>query len=139
MTTTMLTTGTVLEVHLCGKCGVEFAMPQSMRDARRKDGETFYCPNGHPRVFRETTEQKLQRDLESARKQRDWARARATATSDQLAAAERSRRALRGVNTRMRNRIAAGVCPCCSRTFQDLAAHMAGQHPNFTASEAHDG
>ena len=38
---------------------------------------------------------------------------------------------MRGVATRMKNRIKVGVCPCCNRTFQDLAKHMASQHKDF--------
>lgn len=28
-------------------------------------------------------------------------------------------------------RIAAGVCPCCRRSFTDLARHMSSQHPDY--------
>jgi hypothetical protein len=27
--------------------------------------------------------------------------------------------------------VANGVCPCCNRTFQNLARHMAGKHPDY--------
>lgn len=37
----------------CGECGVDFCLPKPLYEARREDGQTFYCPNGHPRVFRE--------------------------------------------------------------------------------------
>jgi hypothetical protein len=30
-----------------------------------------------------------------------------------------------------KERVSAGVCPCCTRTFQNLAQHMANQHPDF--------
>jgi hypothetical protein len=33
--------------------------------------------------------------------------------------------------TRIKKRVAAGVCPCCNRSFKDLARHMAGQHPDY--------
>lgn len=45
--------------------------------------------------------------------------------------AERSASAYKGQATRLRNRIKAGVCPRCNRTFQNLQRHMAGQHPEF--------
>lgn len=45
------------------------------------------------------------------------------------------RRAQKGQNTRLKNRIAAGVCPCCNRSFQNVARHMAGQHPDFQKHE----
>lgn len=37
--------------------------------------------------------------------------------------------------TKTRKRIANGVCPCCHRTFQNLARHMAGQHPAYEESD----
>lgn len=40
--------------------------------------------------------------------------------------------AIRGVNTRLRRRIANGGCPCCQRTFGDLAAHMATKHEGYS-------
>jgi hypothetical protein len=51
--------------------------------------------------------------------------------------AKRSLAAQKGVTTRIKRRVANGVCPCCKRTFQDLARHMAGQHPRY--AEATDG
>jgi hypothetical protein len=129
MTTTLLTTGTVLEVTSCCECGVEFAAPARLLDTRREDHQNFYCPNGH------TLHYPGKSKVERLQQQLDWANGRKTALADQLDASERSRRALRGVNTRMRNRVAAGMCPCCKRTFQNLAEHMSGQHPTFAASE----
>lgn len=35
----------------CGKCGTYFGMQKSLRDRRVADHETFYCPNGHGRVY----------------------------------------------------------------------------------------
>jgi hypothetical protein len=48
----------------CGECGVEFCMPEVLLRARKRDGETFYCPNGHPRVFRPTADQERIAELE---------------------------------------------------------------------------
>jgi len=33
--------------------------------------------------------------------------------------------------TRMTNRIAFGVCPCCHRHFDNLQRHIATKHPEF--------
>jgi hypothetical protein len=52
--------------------------------------------------------------------------------------AERRLSATRGVVTRIRNRVANGVCPCCNRTFADLHRHMASQHPEFVEMEQAD-
>ena len=62
------------------------------------------------------------------------------ALEDQLAAAERSARAYRGHLTRMRNRIAAGVCPVpgCRRTgLTQTLRHIASQHPEWLAEHEH--
>ena len=38
---------------------------------------------------------------------------------------------MKGQVTRIKKRVANGVCPCCNRTFKDLAAHMSTQHPDY--------
>lgn len=45
---------------------------------------------------------------------------------------ERSAAAQRGVLTRLKNRVAAGVCPCCHRSFKQLSEHMKMKHPDYT-------
>jgi hypothetical protein len=51
-------------------------------------------------------------------------------------AAERSAAAAKGNVTKLRKRAAAGVCPCCNRTFLALQKHMAHKHPDFRAEAA---
>lgn len=124
---------TILDITIlhCGNCGISFGVPVGFYKQRRHDGVTWYCPNGHPRVFRgETEEAKLQRQLESARAHRD----RLQAENYHL---ENQRRAQKGATTRLKNRIAAGVCPCCTRTFQNLERHMTSQHPGWSDKESH--
>jgi hypothetical protein len=38
--------------------------------------------------------------------------------------------------TKIKNRVGHGVCPCCTRSFQNLARHMASEHPTFAAEAA---
>lgn len=137
MTTYTLTPEITLVTHQCGECGITFAMPDHFRDQRRETGQGFYCPNGHCRVFTETEAARLRRELAASKRRQEWAESRATHERDQREAAERSNSALRGVVTRTKRRAAAGVCQCCSRTFQDVARHMASQHPNYAAA-AHE-
>lgn len=43
-------------------------------------------------------------------------------------------RAVKAAGTRaskLKLRAANGVCPCCNRTFKQLAAHMSSQHPKY--------
>jgi hypothetical protein len=124
--------GTTLEVHQCGTCGVVWAIDEEYLAARRNDHEGWTCPNGHSFVFNgPSEEERLRRQLESERD----SRARLQARLDQ---SEASRRGLKGAATRARNekarviaRIANGVCPCCNRTFENLARHMATKHAEY--------
>jgi len=36
---------------------------------------------------------------------------------------------------RIRDRVKNGVCPCCNRTFTNLADHMRTQHANFGSTD----
>lgn len=113
-----------LTVIGCGHCHLQHAVPDDFLKARKRDGADFYCPAGHRMSYGEGETARLRRQLDSAR-------ARETHARDQAEAAQRSARGYKGAATRIRNRIANGVCPCCNRTFADLARHMAGQHPDF--------
>jgi DNA repair exonuclease SbcCD ATPase subunit len=53
--------------------------------------------------------------------------------------AEHSAIERRKTQTRMRNlkaRIKNGICPCCKRSFVQLARHMATKHPEY--GDAHE-
>lgn len=79
---------------------------------------------GHSWVYKgENLEQKLKR--------REDELARTRADRDQVKA---SNRALKGVVTRTKKRVGNGVCPCCNRTFQQLARHMEAKHPEYADS-----
>lgn len=122
----VFTAGVTFQIMECGNCGTPFAIPMSLYEELKVTQATWYCPNGHARHFTETTESRLRKRLAAAEAARTHER-------DQREAAERSLRAQKGHATRLRRRIAAGTCPCCRRNFQDLARHMAGQHPDYAA------
>lgn len=136
--------GTVaLFVTDCATCGVVYGFSTTLEKRRRDDGQHWFCPNGHHQVFRKTEAERLRDELaeaqrlrEQAERQRDVARAGRTAARDQAQAAERSARAYRGHLTRMRNRIAQGICPVgsCRRNFRNVREHIATEHPEW----AHD-
>lgn len=117
-------------------CGIQHAVPQSLIDEQRRQfnrGQKqigIYCPLGHTWVRVGETE------TEREKKRRERAEARETALRDQLAASERQKAAYKGQATRLRNRAAAGVCPCCTRSFQNLQRHMASQHPTFAGDQS---
>jgi len=120
-----------LESHECGDCGITFAAPKTWWDTRRTKGGTFYCPNGHPRVFRETDVDRLQKQLDTAQRDKKYWESRFTSTRAVLEAEKRSKAAYKGQLTKTKKRIGNGVCPCCNRTFANLHRHMSGQHPEY--------
>lgn len=117
----------------CCTCGVNFLYPAAIYNTtlerRGNGGHPFYCPNGH-RLVRtgETEADKLRRERD--RLKQNEARLEQE-KADALAAAEAAQKAL----ARHKKRSAAGTCPCCSRTFRQLAAHMKNKHPQW-ANEA---
>lgn len=127
-----------LVTETCCRCGVLFAMPDYLRKACLRDhSQEFYCPNGHGQVYTGKTEaQKERKRAEKERELRERAEVRVRSVLDQLESAERSNSALRGVVTRQKNRAAAGVCPCCTRSFQNLQRHMSAKHPDYAAGGA---
>lgn len=123
-----------LEVEVC-TCGVLFAAPKQLLDRCRQTGEGFYCPNGHVLVYGSENE-KLKKKLAAEKD----ARARVQARLDQE---QMHSRAMRGVVTKTKNKLAAteqrianGVCPCCGRTFKELARHMKTKHPEYVSEAA---
>jgi len=108
----------------CGKCGCPMAFESHFLEQRRNDGSTFYCPNGHPRAFRESELAKAQKLLETERKWRMQER-------ELRDAAERREAAAKGQVTKLKNRVGNGVCPCCNRSFTNLRRHMGTKHPEY--------
>ena len=122
---------TTYEVVDCPRCGQLFAITEEYVARRRDDGKTFYCPSGHSMSYTDTTQRQLQRERDRSARlaaQLDQARAERDAT-------ERRRRATKGQLTRVKNRVANGVCPCCNRSFSDLARHMESQHPDYATAD----
>jgi hypothetical protein len=116
--TTLAYTGR-LHVTTCW-CGLPHAIPESLYAQAENHGRSIYCPLGHQWIVKDTFEQKLRREQQ-----------RHEATRDLLAQEERSHAATRGHLTRTKKRVGAGVCPCCHRTFRQLARHMEAKHPDY--------
>lgn len=135
-----ITWSATLVVIDCCACGVLFGVPQDLDRLNQEEGpkRSFWCPNGHQQHYTESTVRKLKAQLEREERWRKNAEARATAAQDQARAAERSAAAYKGRVTRLKNRAAAGVCPCCTRHFENLQRHMSSKHPGFTESAEPD-
>lgn len=116
-----------LRVMDCGTCGTPFAMPETLYDTCYREGGFWSCPMGHRRGWTEGQEArdkaslknrlaKAEQERDSAVKRKEWAEMDAANKAKEL--------------SRLKKRTAAGVCPCCNRTFKQLAAHMKRKHPD---------
>lgn len=131
-------------IEECCNCGMIFAMTKDFKNEKLKyrhssNRKSFYCPNGHPQFYTgETEEQKLKRELEKAERDKGWYERRYKEESKRADHEQHRANGYKGHATRITKRAKAGVCPCCNRTFKQLAAHMATQHPQFTPMELED-
>jgi hypothetical protein len=100
-------------------CGIQYAIPEQLEQHKQR-GNSIHCPLGHQTQYVRSMADELAE-----------AKRRAQATRDLLDQEQRSHAATRGHLTRQKKRVAAGVCPCCTRNFQNLARHMANKHPEF--------
>jgi len=122
----------------CPTCGVAHMFPRALYDTARrsKKNGAIYCPNGHGWHYNiDTPEDQLRRE-------RDLLKQRLAQKDDQISllhaqktSAERSLTATKGHLTKVRTRISQGVCPCCHRTFSNMARHMTAKHPQFKTEE----
>ncbi len=97
----------------CGKCWIEWGVPNGWQKERLRTGEDFYCPNGHCRVYRDTEEDQLRKKLERSEERERIARAE---TQGERLKKEKAERKLK--------RVTRGVCPDCNRSFINLKRHM---------------
>lgn len=124
-------------VWTCKTCGVLATCPTDLMEYHRKSGGYHSCPNGHRWGW-----SKENSEDEQIRRERDRLKQKLAEKDDQIRrererreAAERSASASRGQVTKMKNRAAAGVCPCCNRSFENLRRHMTAKHPGFKAED----
>ncbi len=110
---------TELIPQLCGECGLVFGMPDGLYRARQKDGEVWWCPAGHQRVY--TNRRELQEQLKETR-------GLLAGEQRRSAAERRSHSATKGQLTKTKNRANAGMCLDCHRFFKQVERHRARMH-----------
>ena len=122
-----------LVVKDCPVCGMNYAIPRtldhykwSLPQGHKEKG--WYCPNGHYLVHRA-------REVERLRERVDQLEKNKRHLQDKAEHFERSAAASRGHLTKLKKRVANGVCPECHRTFAHLAHHMQKEHPDFANEE----
>lgn len=124
----------------CCQCRSEIWLPQALYDAaRHSERISFYCPYGHPQVFA-----KGETDLDVMRRERDIARQQIAQRDDEIKQLQQRSRVLamqvdqhKTAATKARKRAAAGLCPCCNRSFAStrMAAHIRTKHPDFRVED----
>ena len=125
-----------LESITCVQCGIEFAMPTQYLRGLRDDHRNFHCPAGHVQHFKGQTEvERLQKEVEKKDKELEYRQRRIDNLAKMHKDSEHRASALKGVITRTKKRIANGVCPCCKRSFDQLARHMKTQHPDYASTD----
>lgn len=122
-----------LRSQTCCACGVLFGVEVGYDNRRREDHKSFYCPNGHSQSYTGPTEaDRLKEQLDAARSLAAREATRRQRAEERTEAQRRSAAAFKGHVTRIRNRIANGVCPAgCNRHFENVERHIATQHPDF--------
>lgn len=125
-TITEVTTYTVMTCPVDG-CGIKYALDEAFRSRRRSKGGSWYCPNGHSLSYHHA----IKSEVEELEKQLAAARGNQRHTAERLESEKRRHAATKGQLTKTRKRARGGVCPCCNRSFVQLARHMKSQHPDF--------
>lgn len=110
----------------CNKdCGMSFQVPGWWDKGRRETHAIFYCPNGHQQSYQvESETEKMRRERNTAQQQLARAEQEASDANKRADLAQKQKR-------KLEKRMAAGTCPCCQRTFSNMAEHMKHQHPEF--------
>lgn len=129
---------TSLVVVTC-TCGMPFAIPEQLErsalEHRGPKGWQITCPLGHSWHYTgENTEERLTRELKLARDSVARERARHDQTKASLTGTKAAATRARNERDRIKARVVAGVCPCCTRTFKQLARHMKAKHPDYEAA-----
>lgn len=112
----------------CYKCGVVFAVDETLQNYWKRDKTEWFCPNGHGQSYTENEADRLRRELAKVQQDRDWQKQRAASLESRLTREQKA-------TSRLKRRIKAGVCPCCHRTVSQLARHMATEHPEYATKE----
>lgn len=122
-------------VHVeCYRCGCPIMLPEEFNKHRLNDHKSFWCPNGHEQAYHgESEAERLRKSLhaETLKRERAERERREAQEAEQRAVA--AREALERKAKREKKRAAAGVCPCCPRTFVNLQRHLVTKHPDYAA------
>lgn len=112
----------------CSECAVTYYFPEKWCTNAHHEKKGWKCPNGHGQIFTGDTE------AEKLRRERDRLKQDQSRLEDERRAADERARKAEAATKRLKKRASAGTCPCCSRTFANMAEHMKRQHPEQLTS-----
>jgi hypothetical protein len=115
-----LAISTLFRLEKCCVCGTAFYMDETLYFNRKKDGQLFWCPNGHEQHYTETDTTRLAK-----------ANAELERLHSQLAIEKDQHRAAVADLNRLKERTKNGICPCCNRHFTNLERHIRSKHKSF--------
>lgn len=125
----------------CPTCGIVYGIPREFANEVRASGSHYYCPNGHHLSWTESDADREKKRADAAERRAANFEAQADYERERAAGERRTAAALRGHLTRMRNRIAAGVCPVpgCKRTgLTQTLNHIGKKHPEWLREHVHE-
>lgn len=126
-----ITETVTLVTEQCCKCSVVFALPSSLIRNLRETQDAFYCPNGHPQSYIKSEASNLREQLTI--KENELRAAKCEILNEQNRRLIVEKEKVRA--ERKLKRVNKGVCPCCNRTFGNLARHMATKHAEVVTSK----
>lgn len=102
----------------CIACAVDILLTADQETHLRNTHRDFHCLNGHPQRFTGKSEaERLREQLHAKTLEHERA--------------ERQRKEAEEREAKLALRVSHGTCPCCNRTFKQLAAHMQRKHPGY--------
>ena len=115
----------------CGQCGATYAINERYRRQCEEEGKIWHCPYcqigwGY---FGSGENARLRRELEEKQRQLTAEKCEVLRQKQNREVAEKALDTTLKSKARLKRRIQNGVCPCCNRTFQNLARHMQQKHP----------
>lgn len=115
----------------CCVCAMVFAMPLDFYNRCRDKGpdKSFFCPNGHSQSYRNS---RLKQEIDRLADENQQLQQSRFSLQNQLTEKEMALKKLNNSIKLKDKRLKAGVCPCCNRTFKQLANHMKSKHPEFS-------
>lgn len=128
---------TTMQVTNCIKCATPFAFAKTLWDRQQNEGGWHFCPIcGQSQGWdKGTVKEQHDADLAQLKSELYDANERARRAKQDADHFKKSRDAFKGRVTQLKNRAAAGICPCCNEKFIDLEKHMASVHPEFLEIE----